>query len=145
MTVRSPLFVEVCCALFVVMVSFHEACVYIPPLKIELVFGSSTAADTCDMLGSCLRVCLDLPPNLYCSFISLFSFFLSPSSSDIMFFLCLLNPHETSLFFFIAHIPTHSISSISVWHMIAAVKTALILDNTHFCWLLILLAGSWNT
>lgn len=72
-------------------------------------------------------------------------FFLSPSSSDIMFFLCLLNPHETSLFFFIARIPAHSISSISVWHMIAAVKTALILDNTHFCWLLILPAGSWNT
>lgn len=68
MTVRSSLFVEVCCTLFVVMDSFHEARVYIPPLKIELVFGS-TAADTCDMLESCLRVCLDLPPNLYCSFI----------------------------------------------------------------------------
>lgn len=62
-----------------------------------------------------------------------------------MLFLYLLNPHETSLFFFIARIPTHSISSISVWHMIAAVKAALILDNAHFCWLLILPAGSWNT
>lgn len=109
------------------MVSFHEASVYIPPLKIELVFGSA-AADTCDMLWRAFsesvwiyhRICI-IPflLSLPCLF---FWYYILP----------LLHPHKTSPFFFIARIPTHSISSISVWHMIAAVKTALIFDNTHF-------------
>lgn len=49
------LFVGVCHVVFVVMVPFHEASVYIPPLKIEPSFGNATVL-TCDMLVFNLRI-----------------------------------------------------------------------------------------
>lgn len=91
---------------------------------------------TCDMLERFLGICLT--PSLNLCFYLFFSFF--PSSSNIIFLLCFFCLQKTSPFFAIVCIPIHSIISISVWHMIVAVKTALILDNTHFvgcsvCWL----------
>lgn len=69
------LFVGACCVLFVVMVSFNEASVYIPPLKIEPLFGNTTA----DSHVTCMHD--SLLPNLFLSFYFSFSFF--PSSSNI--------------------------------------------------------------
>lgn len=84
----------------------------------------------CDMRERFLSICLTPSFYLYlslCLYLSvpppLISSYLSP----------LIPPENISPFFSsVARIPVHSIMSVSVCHMIVAVKTALILDNTHF-------------
>lgn len=98
------LFVGACGVLFVVMVSFHEASVYIPPLKIEPLFGNA-AADSHVTCQSVFSPCAWLP-RFISFFLSLFPliphtpFSTSPLVWSLRFFLYCLHsysPHHLSL------------------------------------------------
>lgn len=120
------LFVGACRVLFVVMIAFHEAFVYIPNPKNRASLWQHRCRLTCDMpahfLSECLTPSLNLFPSislwLPVTFLLTSHFHLSTSSwSDLSF-----------PFLWLAFLFTPS--SASDLH--GAVKIVMILDNAHF-------------
>lgn len=92
-------------------------CVHSSPLKIEPPFGKDHCAHMRHVRAPLSQYLSDS--------IAQFPFFpphISYSPPNIIFSLCVFCLHVTSPFFFTARIPVHANISISVWHMIVAVK-----------------------